>query len=348
MINKKALIIRIGSLGDNIILNDIFCNIKDKYQNIYLLSQFVETKIEYVNLIDLYGTDFFTKYYFCYNNFDILRKIFFLSNLNLDIFYLMPVNKKKTYFIFYFLLKIFFYKSKIYGFGRSYRNYIAKYDNDGRFEYEADRINRLLSYDNFLTTKFYNGYNFLSSNFSLNKNKYIVVSVTSRAVSKLWPFDRWDKIFDYILNNSIFDIYLFCSSNELKFLNGLIKNHSRIKIISRNDISSEHFDLIKHSEFFIGLDSAWMHVANMFKKSGIIIFSSQGKYGRWMPKWSKLIILYNNIPCQGCELKICKFNEEYSKCMANITVSEVIYNLRNLLFKIYIFNDRCICNYCKL
>ncbi len=136
-------------------------------------------------------------------------------------------------------------------------------------------------------------------------NKYIVIHPVSGHISKDWG------IFNY-----------------LKLSKKLSKKHKVIIIGSKNDKNIEKISgsniintagifniketgaLIKNSEMVIGGDSAAVHIASVFKKKTLTIFSGAALYENWAAYNKNNFILVKNVKCRGCELIQCNKNHE--------------------------------------
>jgi ADP-heptose:LPS heptosyltransferase len=83
------------------------------------------------------------------------------------------------------------------------------------------------------------------------------------------------------------------------------------------------------SQVFIGHDSGPMHLAAAVQTRCVAIFSARGKPRVWFPYGQKHRVLYHRVNCWGCNLDTCII--EQKKCIASITVDEVLAELRPIL-----------------
>jgi heptosyltransferase-3 len=84
-----------------------------------------------------------------------------------------------------------------------------------------------------------------------------------------------------------------------------------------------------HAEVFIGHDSGPMHLAAAVQTPCVAIFSARGKPRVWFPYGHKHRVLYHQVNCWGCNLETCII--EKKKCIASISVDEVLSQLRPIL-----------------
>jgi heptosyltransferase III len=83
------------------------------------------------------------------------------------------------------------------------------------------------------------------------------------------------------------------------------------------------------AEVFLGHDSGPMHLAAAVQTPCVAIFSARGKPRVWFPYGHQHRVLYHRVDCWGCNLETCIV--EKKKCIASISVDEVIAQLRPLL-----------------
>ncbi len=87
--------------------------------------------------------------------------------------------------------------------------------------------------------------------------------------------------------------------------------------------------VLEQAYLFIGHDSGPMHMAAAVGTPCVDIFSSHNLPGVWYPYGQRHRVLYQPMPCQGCELDIC--NERKKACIRSITVDEVFSTLMDIL-----------------
>ncbi|MCK9187958.1 glycosyltransferase family 9 protein [Acidithiobacillus sp.] len=91
----------------------------------------------------------------------------------------------------------------------------------------------------------------------------------------------------------------------------------------------ESATVLQKSRFFIGHDSGPMHLAAAVGTPCVAIFSSRNLPGIWFPFGKQHRVLYQPMPCQGCNLEVC---EKYDKaCIKSIRVRDVMDAVAGIL-----------------
>lgn len=83
--------------------------------------------------------------------------------------------------------------------------------------------------------------------------------------------------------------------------------------------------VLERAQLFVGHDSGPMHLAAAVGTVCVAIFSSRHLPGVWFPWGSSHRVIYNDVPCRGCNLDDCF--EFGKKCITSITVNEVMQQI---------------------
>jgi len=83
------------------------------------------------------------------------------------------------------------------------------------------------------------------------------------------------------------------------------------------------------ARLFIGHDSGPMHLAAAVQTPCVAVFSARNKPRVWFPYGKQHRVIYHQVECWGCNLETCIV--EKKKCIASITVEEVLTEVRAVL-----------------
>lgn len=156
-------------------------------------------------------------------------------------------------------------------------------------------------------------------NFLIEQNikKYIVIQPVSGHTSKDWGIDNF-----LILSQKLakkYTVIIIGSKNDYNIEK--IKGKNIINTAGLFNIK-EMGALIKKALMVIGGDSAAVHIASVFKKKSLTIFSGAALYENWASYNKNNFILTKDTACRGCELLKCDKSKE---CL-DFKV-EYVYNL---------------------
>jgi heptosyltransferase-3 len=87
--------------------------------------------------------------------------------------------------------------------------------------------------------------------------------------------------------------------------------------------------ILSQCQLFMGHDSGPMHLAACVGTPCVALFSARNIPRQWFPRGDGHRIIYHRTECAGCGLEVCE--EHAQKCMATITVEEVIAAVRDVL-----------------
>ncbi|MEN3013388.1 MAG: lipopolysaccharide heptosyltransferase II [Endomicrobiia bacterium] len=154
-----------------------------------------------------------------------------------------------------------------------------------------------------------------------DKKKYVLVSIGSRGLHKIWPVRNFLKLINILfqyLNNITF---VFAGSANENVLFELIKNELKAEYknligkIGLKDLPA----LVSLCDFTISNDNGIAHISAALDKPTLVLFGPSN------PKWfypynKKSGYIYKSLKCSPCGIKtFCEDN----KCMKEISVEEV-------------------------
>jgi heptosyltransferase-3 len=164
--------------------------------------------------------------------------------------------------------------------------------------------------------------------FEIESKKYIIIHPTSRWSYKEWQIDKWREVIKY-LKNSNFEILITCGPDKKeiekvkKIADGL-----NVKITEGKTTLRELAFLIKNAEFFIGVDTAAMHIAAAVQTPVIALFGPSDEWS-WYPWKVKHKLVLGNCVCKLTRNFICD-KSKLLPCMDSIKVDDVINAIKDL------------------
>jgi len=137
-----------------------------------------------------------------------------------------------------------------------------------------------------------------SKQFDLNSFNYILTKIHSQYsvryvfLGTKFEYLNWDfKLVEFLENNTLEDLF---------------------KVISDIDI-------------YFGVDTGAMHIADIFGKKVIALFSDRTRDRNWYPSVSSKVYIHRSfVPCGGCNLVACDRDNE---CLKLIDTEEVIKSI---------------------
>ena len=89
--------------------------------------------------------------------------------------------------------------------------------------------------------------------------------------------------------------------------------------------------LIGMSDLYIGLDTGTTHLASAVGARILALFSDHNWPGEWDPLAPKHKVIYNHVPCSGCQKMVCPVQGH--PCMTGISVDQVYAVAKEMLDK---------------
>ena len=120
---------------------------------------------------------------------------------------------------------------------------------------------------------------------------------------------------------------LDCTSSNLILLDRY-KEFSEIKnpriIYCGNKNIEEAAVILKGANYFLGVDSGWMHIAAALSIPGTAIFGSTDPVTR-IKDYKMIDAIYTSSNCRGCFYRACELDYD---CMKSISVNQIIDRLK--------------------
>lgn len=337
-LSKNILIIRVGALGDNIIIKPILENIRKKYENdkiIWLSSSGVFEVGKIIRPSILYsGTNLIDEFYEL-DDLDIYSKIKFLFYLMKTpfskIYYIMPVRSFFQLVRDHLFIRLFSWAEIV---GLKYNrncNMRLPIKNSFYYEHELDRIIRILSADAGVIGPTSNQiFDDLKINFQRSKVGKIAICPGGKYLSKKWPIRYWRELVDDL--RDIFpnctEVGFYGSGDERELIEDIIKSSV---IPCRNNAGrlniKESFESIENSDFYIGGDTGLTHFAASCFIPMIGIYSGINKAGEWYPYGFSSAVAVFETECRGCGLIECNIGHP---CMIYLTPTLVVNKIIQL------------------
>lgn len=146
----------------------------------------------------------------------------------------------------------------------------------------------------------------------------------------MWSFERWISLTEKLIQNGL-TVWAFCAPNEKEMLDEIfqkIRNNHKFDIKAESLIS--FFNLLSHTNLFIGLNSFSIHCAYALNIPNIMI-NGGSDYRIFMPKNS--LAIYD----ASCKYFPCFYNAhciknaKIEKCINNISVEQIMKMVRSIL-----------------
>jgi predicted lipopolysaccharide heptosyltransferase III len=186
----------------------------------------------------------------------------------------------------------------------------------------------------FITKKDESYITYLFRTFNINKkNKLICINPGTARVNKFWQNEKWAK-----LCNNLFKKYknlkiIFTGNeNEIELVENIINKIDIKKIINLTGKTSliQLAALIKKCDLFIGPDTGPLHIARAVNIPLIGLFGPTDP-AIWGYNNNNFISLYKKLDCSFCNEGDCYKNKVRYQCMKNITINDVLKELRRVL-----------------
>ncbi len=166
-------------------------------------------------------------------------------------------------------------------------------------------------------------------------SKPLAVSVGTKVQSKDWGRGNWrallDRLAPTVPGRALLllgapeeaEVSAFAAENWQRNGGGTVVN------LCGQLSPRESAAAIAQSAMFLGHDSGPMHLAASVGTPVVAIFAARNIPRQWFPAGDRNRVLYRRVECWGCGLETCI--EQQKKCLAGITVDEVLSAARALL-----------------
>ena len=133
-----------------------------------------------------------------------------------------------------------------------------------------------------------------------------------------WSLKKANLLIEWLLNNTNCKIILLDKNKDL------ISDSK--KIIYCGDLTVEEASkYVAGCDYFVGVDSGWMHIAGALDIPGLALFGSTDPITR-IKDYTSLESVYSNSTCRGCFYKQCDLDYD---CMKKISLLEVVERLKS-------------------
>ena len=150
-------------------------------------------------------------------------------------------------------------------------------------------------------------------------NSYIVIAPSSSEQNRNWSKENFRSLCEKLSNK--LPVYLVGTFSQSDYLRFISEGTQNVKNLAGCISLGESIYLIEHCSIFIGLDSGFTHLAEIFNKPYVAIIGG-GKYGRFFPYPLTSIYKYKfyELSCFNCNWN-CIYKEAY--CISLVSVEEV-------------------------
>lgn len=162
---------------------------------------------------------------------------------------------------------------------------------------------------------------------TINFNKYIVVSPLSSQNISAWGINKYVELVSLLGESYNFVILGDRYLKEFDLGNNVLNLTGSTKL-------EEAIEVIRHSNFYIGNDSGLTHVALKYGIPLVCILGG-GAFNFYFPIFEdeKTKYIYNKLDCFNCDW-YCIYSNP--KCLADISISSVYFELNDMLKKFYV------------
>lgn len=177
-------------------------------------------------------------------------------------------------------------------------------------------------------------------NFNLESKNVYVISPGGLKQHKIWPFEKYIQIIQFLLKNKDVDIIITGTSKDIniaKKIINVVKDDRVHNLVAQTDLPCLAAILSK-SEMLIGNDGGTMHIGDAVGCSVVAIMP-----GIELPKtvepWHNIKnALRKHCACSPCyDFDECPMGTY--ECMKQIEVDEVISAIKNAKLKKFVFNN---------
>lgn len=166
----------------------------------------------------------------------------------------------------------------------------------------------------------------LINNISLPK---ILIHVASGSKGKDWPIENWCEIVKYLNKNHNCSI-ISCGTNSEKALYDYIKLKTGVEIHNLCGQTSirETFELYKHMDLLITIDSAPAHLASFAGCKNLIVLYGPTNEAQWKPLSSSSNVhqVFLDLKCRPCITRLCS----HKNCLTKLTPKMVIEKINEI------------------
>lgn len=156
-----------------------------------------------------------------------------------------------------------------------------------------------------------------------NSIDLIIIAHGSKMPAKKWSIERYKLLISHLIqhNNAIAIILLggIEDYNEGELIRSAFD--SGVTNLSGRTTIMESAAILARSRLYVGSDTGTMHLAAVMGVSVVALFSARDNPGKWEPLGENHTVIRKNVPCAGCMLEVCPYN---NNCMELISEDEVL------------------------
>lgn len=323
---SKAIIFKSGLLGDTITVIPTLINLNKRHSKIFYVSvQYNRSDINAKTVLertDLVANFLILRYY---NKtlllLDIIKliKLIFLNNISC-VYHLESSNfQYKSKKLFFRLLGI---KKFDYSTNSENKNVYEDIAWTAKVDFISFKELELVERDSdFLYLKERGILDFLKK--KKTTSKIILIGIGSNFQTKKWALNNYKLLVEKILKSGNYFPIILGTSKENQEAEDLLNYLGLgINLCGQTSIYESLLIISKYVDFYVGNDSGLMHIAAIFKKKVLGIFSSIDFTGKWDPVITDHIVVRNSVDCAACFKKECTEPGLQNKCISDITVEK--------------------------
>ena len=173
------------------------------------------------------------------------------------------------------------------------------------------------------------------------KRRFIACSIGTKVEVKDWGARNWRQLLRRLSHAyQGYGLVLIGTCDEFVRSESAIRDWSGPKLNLCGVLTpKESAAVLKHAVAFVGHDSGPMHLAACVGVPCVAIFSARNKPGVWFPYGNNHQVLYHKTDCSGCGLEVCERHKK--KCIASITVKEVMNAVNRIMLQVYENTNHC-------
>jgi ADP-heptose:LPS heptosyltransferase len=149
----------------------------------------------------------------------------------------------------------------------------------------------------------------------------LAVAPASKWQSKVWAEDNFSQVVsELIFKKNVFPV-IFGGTEDRGKGNRLIKKWG-IGANAAGELNiRQAAAALSFCRLYLGNDTGTMHLAASVGTTCVAVFAALDWAGRWIPFGDKHKIFRETVPCEGCLLSVCPFE---NKCLKLINVENVL------------------------
>ena len=339
---KKILILRTGSIGDNICALPAIHQIKMNFEhaaidiltnlgaNSKLSIHHLLSKEYYNELINYQSGEKIKLFHTLKNNkYDLFIELTQVDSYpsrllrNMFIVYLLRIKHafKWTYHVSYLFPR---FQEKNFTFPNETDRLLNNFEKTKLKTYEKSYP---FAFSKTITEKIHH----VLKTENLENQKIIGIAIGSKLSRNKWPLAYFKEVIDFLVNRN-YKIILFGGKEDFEPAEQIKTNEHSFNFCGKFS-PLESIELMKHCQLVISNDTGPLHMAYSVKTPVIGIFSSREYPGKWFPPAGQKnrVFRTENMPCSICwargKNKACSSNI----CMQKIKPSQVIESANNIL-----------------